>query len=124
MVLHPVGANAASSLRAPASSRAADPRRASPAPPRRAGFAHYKGIGGSRTAAQPRRRARLDVQGVAGARPASSPGPAQGGRMRIIFMGTPEFAVPTLEALLAAGETVALVVTQPDRPVGRGRRLA
>jgi methionyl-tRNA formyltransferase len=43
--------------------------------------------------------------------------------MRIIFMGTPEFAVPTLEALLTAGETVALVVTQPDRPVGRGRRL-
>jgi methionyl-tRNA formyltransferase len=44
--------------------------------------------------------------------------------MRVVFMGTPEFAVPPLEALLAAGETVALVVTQPDRPVGRGRRLA
>src|SRR5579885_433123 len=43
--------------------------------------------------------------------------------MRVIFMGTPAFAVPTLEALLDAGETVALVVTQPDRPVGRGRRL-
>src|SRR5581483_5061140 len=43
--------------------------------------------------------------------------------MRVVFMGTPQFAVPTLEAVLAAGHTVALVVTQPDRPVGRGRRL-
>lgn len=43
--------------------------------------------------------------------------------MRVVFMGTPQFAVPTLEALLAAGHEVALVVTQPDRPVGRGQRL-
>jgi methionyl-tRNA formyltransferase len=38
-------------------------------------------------------------------------------------MGTPDFAVPSLEALAAAGHTVPLVVTQPDRPKGRGRRL-
>ncbi len=44
--------------------------------------------------------------------------------MRIVFMGTPEFAVPTLEQLLAAGHEIVLVVTQPDRPAGRGRRLA
>ena len=39
--------------------------------------------------------------------------------MRLIFFGTPEFAVPSLEALLAEGHEVALVVTQPDRPAGR-----
>ncbi len=38
-------------------------------------------------------------------------------------MGTPAFAVPHLEALAAAGHRVLTVVTQPDRPVGRGRRL-
>ena len=38
-------------------------------------------------------------------------------------MGTPEFAVPSLEALVAAGHNVRLVVTQPDRPKGRGRRI-
>lgn len=38
---------------------------------------------------------------------------------RIVFMGTPAFALPSLEALLAAGEQVVGVVTQPDRPVGR-----
>jgi methionyl-tRNA formyltransferase len=42
---------------------------------------------------------------------------------RIIFMGTPRFAVPTLEALLASDEEVVAVVTQPDRPKGRGRKL-
>lgn len=43
---------------------------------------------------------------------------------RIVFMGTPEFAVPTLQALLAAPQADVLgVVTQPDRPAGRGRRL-
>jgi methionyl-tRNA formyltransferase len=40
---------------------------------------------------------------------------------RLIFMGTPQFALPSLEAVLAAGEEVAAVVTQPDRPRGRGR---
>ena len=42
---------------------------------------------------------------------------------RIAFAGTPEFAVPTLEAIVAAGAEVPLVLTQPDRPAGRGRRL-
>jgi methionyl-tRNA formyltransferase len=43
------------------------------------------------------------------------------GPWRLIFMGTPRFALPSLEAVLAAGEEVAAVVTQPDRPRGRGR---
>jgi methionyl-tRNA formyltransferase len=43
--------------------------------------------------------------------------------MRIVFAGTPEFAVPTLKALAAAGHDIAAVLTQPDRPAGRGRRL-
>ncbi|HKQ96490.1 MAG TPA: methionyl-tRNA formyltransferase, partial [Candidatus Polarisedimenticolia bacterium] len=36
--------------------------------------------------------------------------------MRLVFMGTPDFAVPPLEALAAAGHIVAAVVTRPDRP--------
>jgi methionyl-tRNA formyltransferase len=40
-----------------------------------------------------------------------------------VFFGTPEFAVPSLEALLAVGVEVPLVVTRPDRPVGRRREL-
>ena len=39
--------------------------------------------------------------------------------MRVVFMGTPNFAVGTLEALLEAGHEVAAVVTQPDKPKGR-----
>ena len=42
---------------------------------------------------------------------------------RIVFMGTPDFAVPALEALHNSEHEVALVVTQPDRPKGRGRKL-
>ena len=41
--------------------------------------------------------------------------------MRIIFMGSPDFAVPTLEALVEAGHEVAAVYTQPPRPAGRGK---
>jgi methionyl-tRNA formyltransferase len=41
--------------------------------------------------------------------------------MRIIFMGTPEFAVPTLDALIAAGHDLAAVYCQPPRPAGRGK---
>lgn len=41
----------------------------------------------------------------------------------IIFMGTPDFAVPSLKALHASGHTIALVVTRPDRPKGRGRKV-
>lgn len=40
--------------------------------------------------------------------------------MRLAFCGTPEFAIPTLKALLSAGHEVPLVLTQPDRPAGRG----
>ncbi|CAG0986408.1 methionyl-tRNA formyltransferase [Methylophilaceae bacterium] len=43
--------------------------------------------------------------------------------MRIIFAGTPDFAVPALQALIDAGHQVALVLTQPDRPSGRGMKL-
>ncbi|SEM76627.1 methionyl-tRNA formyltransferase [Paenibacillus sp. OV219] len=43
--------------------------------------------------------------------------------MRIVFMGTPEFAVPSLAAILEEGHTVELVVTQPDRPKGRKKTL-
>jgi methionyl-tRNA formyltransferase len=42
---------------------------------------------------------------------------------RVIFMGTPDFSVPTLAVLLRDGYDVAAVVTQPDRPAGRGRKL-
>lgn len=44
--------------------------------------------------------------------------------MKIVFCGTPLFAVPTLKSALRAGHEVALVVTQPDRPVGRGQTMA
>jgi methionyl-tRNA formyltransferase len=43
--------------------------------------------------------------------------------MRSVFLGTPGFAVPTLEAVVRAGHDVVLVVTQPDRPSGRGQQL-
>jgi methionyl-tRNA formyltransferase len=44
--------------------------------------------------------------------------------MRVVFLGTPEFAVPTLQALRAGGHDVTAVFTQPDRPKGRGGELA
>ena len=43
--------------------------------------------------------------------------------MKLVFCGTPEFTVPTLEAVIAAGHEVALVVTQPDRAAGRGMEV-
>ena len=43
--------------------------------------------------------------------------------MKIIFMGTPDFSVGTLEALIAAGHEITLVVSQPDKPKGRGHEL-
>ncbi len=43
--------------------------------------------------------------------------------MRIAFMGTPDFAVPTLDALVAAGHDVVAVYTQPPRPAGRGKAM-
>jgi len=42
--------------------------------------------------------------------------------MRVVFAGTPDFAVPALRALVEAGHEVAMVICQPDRPAGRGRR--
>jgi len=44
--------------------------------------------------------------------------------MKIIFMGTPDFAVPSLKALIEDGNQVCMVVTQPDKPKGRGNKLA
>ena len=44
--------------------------------------------------------------------------------LRVVFAGTPDFAVPCLEACRAAGVEVVAVYTQPDRPAGRGRKLA
>ena len=52
-----------------------------------------------------------------------SSGPRPNG-MRLVFCGTPRFAVPTLEKLVEAGHSVPLVVTQPDRPRGRGMESA
>lgn len=43
--------------------------------------------------------------------------------MRLIFAGTPEFAAAALKALIAAGHEIPLVLTQPDRPAGRGMKL-
>jgi len=43
--------------------------------------------------------------------------------VKLVFCGTPSFAVPTLESLLAARHDIALVVSQPDRPVGRAQQL-
>ena len=43
--------------------------------------------------------------------------------LKIVFMGTPAYAVPTLDALVAAGHEVLWVVAQPDKPSGRGQAL-
>lgn len=43
--------------------------------------------------------------------------------MRIVFMGTPDFAVASLKALLDAGENVVAVITAPDKPAGRGQKI-
>jgi methionyl-tRNA formyltransferase len=44
--------------------------------------------------------------------------------MRIVFMGTPEFAVASLEALIDSGADIVGVVTAPDKPAGRGKKLS
>ena len=44
--------------------------------------------------------------------------------MKIVYMGTPDFAVPPLAALVKNGYEVAAVVTQPDKPKGRGKKMA
>ena len=43
--------------------------------------------------------------------------------MRVVFLGTPDFAVPSLEALVAAGHEICGVFTQPDKPKNRGMKL-
>jgi len=48
---------------------------------------------------------------------------APGKTVKLVFCGTPRFAVPTLEALIAVGHDIALVVSQPDRPVGRMQQV-
>ncbi len=45
-------------------------------------------------------------------------------KLRVVFAGTPEFSVPCLHAVIASGVDVIAVYTQPDRPAGRGRKLA
>lgn len=54
---------------------------------------------------------------------AGSVDPGRIARVKIAFFGTPEFAVPTLRALLDSSHEVVLVVAQPDRPAGRGMKL-
>ncbi|NVJ48532.1 MAG: methionyl-tRNA formyltransferase, partial [Cytophagia bacterium] len=44
--------------------------------------------------------------------------------LRIIYMGTPEFAVPSLQILVENGFNVVAVITAPDKPKGRGQKLA
>lgn len=44
--------------------------------------------------------------------------------LKIVFLGTPEFAIPSLQTLVSSGHNVAAVFTQPDRPKGRGNQLA
>jgi methionyl-tRNA formyltransferase len=46
------------------------------------------------------------------------------GPWRLIFLGTPQFAVPSLAALLESGEDICAVITQPDRPRGRGQKVS
>jgi len=45
-------------------------------------------------------------------------------KLDILFMGTPEFAIPSLKALLENGYNVVGVVTQPDKPKGRGKNIS
>lgn len=44
-------------------------------------------------------------------------------KLKVVFMGTPDFAVPSLKALHEAGYEIPLVITQPDRPAGRGKKI-
>lgn len=53
--------------------------------------------------------------------PGSAPLPAAVTNLRLAFMGTPDFSVPVLEALIAAGHEIAAVYSQPPRPAGRGK---
>src|SRR6185437_6019130 len=64
-----------------------------------------------------------DEQGARRREPGTS-SEVPGGSMRVVFMGTPAFAVPTLERMVQAGHEVTAVFTQPDRPKGRGQKDA
>ena len=55
--------------------------------------------------------------------PGRSPGKSPGKPLRLAFMGTPDFALPALEALADAGHEIVAVYTQPPRPAGRGQRF-
>ena len=55
--------------------------------------------------------------------PAQQTVPSGKKNIRIVFMGTPEFAVASLDALVKAGYDIAAVVTAPDKPAGRGMKL-
>ena len=55
-------------------------------------------------------------------RPRGDSGFEKGEAMRLIFMGTPEFSVPVLDALVEAGHEIAAVYCQPPRPAGRGKK--
>ncbi len=68
-----------------------------------------------------RRRMDETIRALTAEAPISSA--AAGRAMRVVFLGSPDFAVPSLDRLVSDGHTVALVVTQPDRPAGRGRAL-
>ena len=48
----------------------------------------------------------------------------RGEKMKVVFMGTPDFAVPSLQKLIDEKYYIAAVVTQPDRPKGRGKKIA
>ena len=43
--------------------------------------------------------------------------------MKVVFMGTPDFAVATVDAIAKAGHEIVMVVTQPDKPKGRGKEM-
>lgn len=53
----------------------------------------------------------------------SVPGPSVPGSLRVVFFGTPEFAVPSLDAVVQSGHRLVTVVSQPDRPRGRGQQV-
>ena len=44
-------------------------------------------------------------------------------KLKVVFMGTPDFAVPSLKALHETGYDIPLVITQPDKPAGRGKKI-
>jgi hypothetical protein len=68
------------------------------------------------------RKIRSSIAPENGSEPAGLP-PSEVEGLRVVFFGTPRFAVPTLEALLGSRHDVVGVVTQPDRPRGRGQKV-